>query len=67
MKNLKGFLALTLLISTAKVVEVVPMEVINLLSNHKNYEGALLIMMLGVIVCAISSISFKEFVKRLKQ
>lgn len=67
MKNLKGFLALTLLISTAKVVEVVPMEVINLLSNHKNYEGALLIMMLGVIACIIGSISFKEFVKRLKQ
>lgn len=67
MKNLEGFLALTLLISTAKVVEVVPMEVINLLSNHKNYEGALLIMMLGVIACIIGSISFKEFVKRLKQ
>ena len=67
MKNLKGFLALTLLISTAKVVEVVPMEVINLLSNHKNYEGALLIMMLGVIACIIGSVSFKELVKRLKQ
>ena len=67
MKNLEGFLSLTLLISTAKVVEVVPMEVINLLSNHKNYEGALLIMMLGVIACIIGSISFKEFVKGLKQ
>lgn len=67
MKNLEGFLSLTLLISTAKVVEVVPMEVINLLSNHKNYEGALLIMMLGVIACIIGSISFKELVKRLKQ
>lgn len=67
MKNLKGFLALTLLISTAKVVEVVPMEVINLLSNHKDYEGALLIMMLGVIACIIGSVSFKELVKRLKQ
>ena len=67
MKNLKGFLALTLLISTAKVVEVVPIEVVNLLVNHKDYEGALLIMMLGVIACIIGSISFKEFVKRLKQ
>ena len=67
MKNLKGFLALTLLISTAKVVEVVPMEVIKLLSNHKDYEGALLIMMLGVIACIIGSVSFKELVKRLKQ
>lgn len=67
MKNLKGFLALALLISTAKVVEVVPMEVINLLSNHKDYEGALLIMMLGVIACIIGSVSFKELVKRLKQ
>ena len=67
MKNLEGFLALTLLISTAKVVEAVPVEVINLLSNHKNYEGALLIMMLGVRACIIGSISFKELVKRLKQ
>ena len=67
MKNLEGFLALTLLISTAKVVEVVPMEVINLLSNHKNYEGALLIMMLGVIACIIGSVSFKELAKRLKR
>lgn len=67
MKNLEGFLSLTLLISTAKVVEVIPMEVVNLLVNHKNYEGALLIMMLGVIACIIGSISFKEFVKRLKQ
>lgn len=67
MKNLKGFLALALLISTAKVVEVVPMEVINLLSNHKDYEGALLIMIIGFIACAIGSISFKEFVKGLKQ
>ena len=67
MKNLEGFLSLTLLISTTKVVEVVPMEVVSLLANHKNYEGALLIMMLGVIACAIGSISFKELVKRLKQ
>ena len=67
MKNLEGFLSLTLLISAAKVVEVVPMEVINLLSNHKNYEGALLIMIIGFIACAIGSISFKELVKRLKQ
>ena len=66
-KNLEGFLTLTLLISTAKVVEVVPMEVVSLLANHKNYEGALLIMMLGVIACVIGSISFKELVKRLKQ
>ena len=47
-KNLKGFLALTLLISTAKVVEVVPIEVVNLLVNHKDYEGALLIMIIGL-------------------
>lgn len=67
MKNLEGFLSLTLLISTAKVVEVVPMEVVNLLVNHKDYEGALLIMIIGFIACAIGSISFKEFVKRLKQ
>lgn len=67
MKNLKGFLALTLLISTAKVVEVIPMEVVNLLVNHKDYEGTLLIMMLGVIACIIGSVSFKELVKRLKQ
>lgn len=67
MKNLEGFLTLTLLISTAKVVEVVPMEVVNLLSNHKNYEGALLIMILGFIACVIGSVSFKELIKRLKQ
>lgn len=67
MKNLEGFLALTLLISAVKVVEVIPMEVVNLLVNHKDYEGALLIMMLGVIACTIGSISFKELVKRLKQ
>ena len=42
MKNLKGFLALTLLISTAKVVEVIPMEVVNLLVNHKDYEGGII-------------------------
>ena len=67
MKNLKGFLTLTLLISTAKVVEVVPIEVVNLLVNHKDYEGALLIMIIGFIACAIGSASFKELVKRLKQ
>ncbi len=67
MKSLEGFLTLTLLISTAKVVEVVPMEVVNLLVNHKDYEGTLLIMIIGFIACAIGSISFKEFVKRLKQ
>ena len=67
MKNLKGFLTLTLLISTAKVVEVVPMEVVILLVNHKDYEGALLIMIIGFIACIIGSISFKELVKRLKQ
>lgn len=67
MKNLEGFLALTLLISTAKVVEAAPMEVINLLANHKNYEGALLIITIGFIACVIGSVSFKELVKRLKQ
>ena len=67
MKNLKGFLALTLLISISKVVGVIPMEVVNLLVNHKDYEGTLLIMIIGFIACAIGSVSFKELVKRLKQ
>ena len=67
MKNLEGFLSLTLLISAAKVVEVIPMEVVNLLVNHKDYEGALLIMIIGFIACAIGSVSFKELAKRLKQ
>lgn len=66
MKNLEGFLALTLLILTAKVVEVIPMEVANLLVNHKDYEGTLLIIMIGFIACVIGSASFEELAKRLK-
>ena len=67
MKNIYGFLAFALMLSAANVVMATPGEILNLIANHKEYLGATLILIIGLVGLVFGSMAFGEFKKQIKQ
>lgn len=66
MKNICNFLLLSVIISMSNIVIAVPGEVLNLIANHKEYTGALTILVMGIISCIIGAFALREFKERIK-
>ena len=57
-EDIKGFLMLVILFSTVPLVAVTIPEALNLITNYKNYSGALMVLVVGFIALIFGSIAY---------
>lgn len=66
-KSIEGFSMLWVIGATLSACVPIPGEILNLIANHNNYEGALLIFIIGLLNFVLGSMAFGKLINQLKE